>query len=301
MSGRPALANDRIRAVVDLERGAEIASLTELTTGTEILMRTPWADRAQTLRPSRPGPVASSQDRWTDSYAGGWQVLFPHAGLPAEVDESWRGYHGEASTAVWRATEIGPVRLRAEVVLDEVPVQISRTVSVDGAELAVLDVLRNHSDRPVRYVYGHHPAFGAPFLGPTTRIEIPNASLRMAASVGPGVGDGDPVAVPAPDAAMLRFGTLEGFAQGWVRLTSPEVGVVCTLTWDDPDLAFAWFWIEAGATADRWWRSRGYTVAVEPCTTPVEPDRRRLLTLEPGVAREYRVALTVDRVGGEHL
>jgi hypothetical protein len=293
VSGLRILTTSQLRAVVDLDRGAEIAALTHVPSSTGLLLRTPWADEAERIRPVPPASSADSGRTWTETYAGGWQVLFPHAGPPALVDGEERGYHGESSMRAWTLVDEAPDRLRAEVKLHGVALHLLRTISIDGEELRVTDVLTNESARPVRYIYQHHPALGAPFLEAGCRVELPRARVVIETAVGAGPGDPQLARMPARDGSRL-FAGLEDLSGRWARVVNPRLGLAVSLTWQHPDLAYAWYWREAGATVDPPWSGRGYTLGIEPSTTPPGTAALRLLTLAAGASRTYEVALSVE-------
>jgi galactose mutarotase-like enzyme len=276
------LTSAQLAATVDLDRGAEIASLRHLPSGTGILMATPWADEARALRPVPGRAPEESEAIWQASYAGGWQTLFPHAGAPETVDGQVRTYHGEASIVPWELDGAGPTQVEAHLVLTSVPARIDRVIRLDGDTLSVTDRIENVGTSRFPYDYQSHPAFGAPFLegGCTITADAAFYTPHPEFDIGefdPGrpvswpraesrAGAVDLASIPAPGAGALRFGWLTGFTHRGVTITNPRSGIAATLSWIDPLREVAWLWQDAGADIREPWLGRGYTTAIEPST-----------------------------------
>jgi hypothetical protein len=283
MTGLVELVSGRLSATVDLGRGAEIASIRDLPTNTEILMITPWAEHARTVRPVRLAhPASVSEAAWMESYAGGWQTLFPHAGPPVVTDGYERHYHGEASSIPWSLDAATATEVAAHAELFTVPVRVDRVVNATGGCITVTDVLTNTSDRAVTYDYQSHPAFGAPFIEEGCTIEtdaatyVPDRRLDLGEfapgqpvrwpTEDPSPGEIDLRAVPGPTQTVIRFGWLEDFTARRVAITNPRLGLRATLEWPEPERSLAWLWEEIHAHPFHPWFGRGYSVAVEPST-----------------------------------
>jgi hypothetical protein len=70
------LSSEHAEVTVLPEKGADILSLVDRRSGVDVLFKTPWGVRT-------PGPWArrgTSQERWIEAYAGGWQLLLPNGG-----------------------------------------------------------------------------------------------------------------------------------------------------------------------------------------------------------------------------
>lgn len=304
------LRSAEIEAVVDLDRGAEIASVRHTPTGTDILMVTPWADRARTLRPVDAGyPPEESEAVWLSSYAGGWQTLFPHVGAPEKVDDDVRQYHGEASIVPWVLDRADPRRLECHVDLASVPARVNRIVTVEDSAIRVEDRIRNFGHEPIRYDYQSHPAFGAPFLEPGCRIVTdaqsytphagfdlgelpPGRRVDWPGSDAPG-GGVDLSRIPDSNAGTLRFGWLGDFTDRAVTITNPRLGLSATLVWNDTVRDVAWLWQDSGADTRDPWAGRGYVTAIEPSTRTTSFGERTAPILGPDSHVEFITRLSL--------
>jgi galactose mutarotase-like enzyme len=304
------LASAQLAVTVDLDRGAEIASLRHVASGTDILMTTPWAAEARALRPAPHRRPEDSEAVWQESYAGGWQTLFPHAGTPETVDGEMRSYHGEASIAPWELDGADAARVEAHLVLASVPARIDRVIRLDGDTLSVSDRIENVGSARFRYDYQSHPAFGAPFLegGCTITADAQSYTPHPEFDIGefePGrpvawpraearSGSVDLASIPAPDARALRFGWLGGFTRQSATITNPRTGIAATLSWSDPLREVAWLWQDAGADIREPWLGRGYTTAIEPSTRTTASGGHDAPVLEAHDVVTFTTRLTVE-------
>lgn len=300
---------------IDPLRGAEIASVEYLPGQFSLLARTPWADHADLVRPARiTHPAYASADSWMEAYSGGWQVLFPHAGAPEEVQGVVRHYHGEASSIEWSVISAAASTTTLTATLATVPARITRAIEVRNNTLEVVDVIENLADTDLEYDYVHHPAFGEEFLGAGGRISTsatrfvsdpeaplpefdqgsrhpwPHAQDRSG-------GEVDLSLVPTGEDRPLRFGYLTDFdGEQRVSFTSARHGVTATLRWSDPEMSHAWFWQQVRSHPGYPWFGRGYVVAVEPATTVTSGPERARHRLGAHATREFRMTLIL----GEH-
>jgi hypothetical protein len=270
------------------DRGADIHAVEDLRTGVDVLWHTPWGLRRRGANNPRPG----SAEAWLDTYAGGWQLLLPSGGAPSSHRGVHHSYHGEACSLPWAAT-IGTavdggdhVELRARLV--DSPLLVERIVSlVPGRrEVVVAERVTNESDRPLEYMWVHHPAFGAPLVAPGARIRTSASTILADAShdgpgnpLEPGTSHGWPLArtrdggrldlsvIPAAASGRRLLGYLRGFDQGAASIENEALDLACTLSWDLDVFPYAWLWQELGATAGPPWHGRAYTIAIEPATS----------------------------------
>lgn len=312
------LASDELRIRVDPGRGAEIASIRHLVTGAELLMRTPWAAHADTIRPGRlTFPAEASADAWTEAYSGGWQIVFPHAGAPEEVDGVVQAYHGEASTVAWVIDDTSSTRAALHLELVTVPARIDRVIEVSEGRVTVVDRIQNVSAQPFSYDYMHHPAFGDEFLSAggklftsaTSFVSDPTAPLPefVPGSVHPwpmatsATGEAvDLSVIPAPDQHTLRFGYLDEFGDSpSCRIESTAHRLGATLAWPaESGLHQAWFWQQVASHPGYPWYGRGYAIALEPSTTPTSGAQRVRSRLRGGEVVTYEMSLTVTTLEG---
>jgi galactose mutarotase-like enzyme len=303
------ISSSIVDIVIDPDYGGEICSISPRHANLNLLMQTPWARQARHQRQAGlTYPVSASETSWMARYAGGWQVLFPHAGTSETTGGGERHYHGEASVTRWQKEESSPSQLCLSATLLTVPVALRRSFHLHGSTFTVVDTAINGSEQDVLFDFVHHPAFGAPFLdkhciietGARTYVPDPRGSLG---EFEPGLPipwprgravDGSIVSldsVPAPSSTKTRFGWLQDFSQQWIAVRNPRLDIGVRLSWKSPEMNYAWFWLEAGANLAAPWFGRGYALALEPASTPTAGEKRCPLRLAPREKKEFRMRL----------
>lgn len=266
------LENESIAATVLPGKGADISALVAKPDGIDVLWKSPWG-----LLPAA-GGVHSATDSaaaWLEAYEGGWQEIFPSGGGPCQYRGVELNFHGEASLAVWdyeiteNRDDLAEVRLSTR--LRRSPFRIERTMRVE-AERPVLHVrerITNEGRDDLEAMWGHHPAFGAPFLSGSCRIDTNAQMVRADDELdGPGNeltpgaefrwpgGEQDGIAndlsrVPgADDPPRQTLAYLTDFhgEHGWYGITNSELGLGVGLVWPTAVFPYAWFWQEMHAS-----------------------------------------------------
>ncbi|HEU5316588.1 MAG TPA: DUF4432 family protein, partial [Chloroflexota bacterium] len=283
--------------------------------GIDLLWKSPWG-----LRPP-PIPAASgagSQAVWLDHYGGGWQELLPNAGGACTVNGAAHTFHGEASVVPW-ACEMdvprgGVPRLRLAVRLARTPLRIEKRIWLDADRpvLHLWERVTNEGAAPQPLMWGHHPAFGAPFLAGGCRLDMP-ATTFLANT--PQVSPASPIAagarsawphvqradrggtldlsvVPGPEARTDRFGYLLNLGAGWYALSNDVLRLGFALTWPLDVFPCVWLWQELCGTQAYPWYGEAYVMGVEPHSSPTAGgladaiERGTQRTLQPGESLE---------------
>ena len=282
------LADDRIRVTLLPDRGADIHAVEDLRTGVDVpLENTLGAPQAW----RRQAHAKGSAEAWLDTYAGGWQVLLPSGGGPSSHRGVHHSYHGEACSLPWAATIAtgadGGDQVELRVRLADSPLLVERVVSlVPGrGEVVVAERVTSESDRPLEYMWVHHPAFGAPLVAPGTRIMTSASTILADTShdgpgnpLEPGTSHGWPIVRARDGGELICRSSPPHRAAAAARVSGrlrrgdgidrdDALDLACTLSWDLDMFPYAWLWQELGATAGPPWLGRAYTIAIEPATS----------------------------------
>lgn len=281
------LADDRIRVTLLPDRGGDVHAIRDLRTGIDVLWKTPWGLR---IRADHDAPKHSAA-AWLNRYAGGWQVLIPSGGGPSSHRGVDHPYHGEACSLPWAAvvaTDGGGECVELGVHLADSPLLLERIVSLapGRGEVVLAERVTNEGDRPLEYMWVHHPAFGAPLVAPGARIRTSASTILADTTLdGPGnplepgtshpwpvvsTRDGrqlDLSLIPDAPPGRLLLGYLSGFDQGVASIENDALDLACTLCWQVDLFPYAWLWQELGATAAAPWFGGAYTMAIEPATS----------------------------------
>lgn len=303
------LENDALRVVVLPARGGEIRELWHKPSSTQLLWHAPWADAS----------VPASTGSFDDWYAGGWQELLPNGDDACELDGVAHAFHGESWSRSWDATTVGD-GVVLSVALQTVPLAIERRMTITGSTLVIEEWVRNVGDAPVRFAWGHHPAFGGNLLEEGCALDLPGGSVEgyhaelgsgrlapLARSAWPyAIGrDGAPVdlrRVPGPGAGSHDVTLVTDLPDGWFALRNParDVGVACRF----PREVFRWLWLWQAydGVLEPPFDAGTYTLAVEPWTSPPclarAAARGAEARLEPGSGFHVVVEVTVFQPAG---
>ncbi len=313
------IQNRGLRVTVWPGLGADIAEFRHKASDTDVLWQSPWARRpAGGARPW----AASPEDTFLDRYHGGWQELLPLCGGAADLHGARVGVHGEACMLPWRwwleVDRPDEVAVRFEVDLVRTPFRLSRRMTVrdDRATLLLDERVTNLGAVGLDFMWGHHPAFGAPFLKAGCRITTDARTVRTS-----GLHD-DPVSrllpdqrsdwphartreggtvdlsrVPEGDVAVHDWAYLTDFEEGWFAIREPDEGIGFACRFPAATFPYVLYWQNfRGARAAPWF-GRAYVAALEPQSTfPADfASGAPLLHLAPGASLDLSLTASAFR------
>jgi hypothetical protein len=134
-------------------------------------------------------------------------------------------------------------------------------------------------------MWGHHPAFGAPFLHQGIRIFVPagkvealNPQFLPSSILDPGAEYTWPIAqtpqgnidlsqIPGPEAGFGELLFLKELRSGWYALVDPKKKIGFGLAWPKEIFPYIWFWLVYGKAPNYPWWDQAYVVALEPWTS----------------------------------
>ncbi|MGD0810308.1 MAG: aldose 1-epimerase [Acidimicrobiales bacterium] len=274
------LSSQLAEVTVVPEKGADILSFVDRRSGVDVLFKTPWGMRT-------PGPWArrgTSEERWIEAYAGGWQLLLPNGGAECvERGATW-GFHGEAALVPWEVVSATDASAVLETTLFLTPLRLRRHLSLEGRLLRIEETVSNESPEEIEVMWSHHPALGAPFLeggcvlsagctsvladdrfpgtllAPGSRHDWPYATTALGERV-------DLREIPPPGKPRSVLAYLGGFTSGFFAVTNPRLRLGFGLRWPLEMFDKAWLWQEVHSSSGWPWFRRAYVVAVEPAST----------------------------------
>lgn len=282
------LENELVRVGVLLDKGADIFQFLHKPTDTDFLWRSPQGliarDKFLTTR-------ASASGSFLDSYHGGWQEILPGGG-PMDYAGAEIGLHGEVTFLGWECDilEDTPERVSARLSVNCVrtPLRLERMLTLEHGKpaLFIKETLHNLSPQTIDFMWGHHPAFGSPFLQEGVKLFVPAVKARahtpkFAASglLEPGVefpwplgrsASGDEIdlsAIKGPDGGFAELIYLSELREAWYALINPKSDVGFGLAWDKNVMPYLWFWLVYGRAPGYPWWDNAYVIALEPWTS----------------------------------
>ena len=124
------LKSSELELVIDATYGADILSIKTTDKHQELLLQTPWADRAEAvIKHDQRSIYLEPQAHWMERYRGGWQMICPVAGPPRVIHGAPVGFHGEAAISTWEVNNLESASARMQLDFFSLPVRIEREVS----------------------------------------------------------------------------------------------------------------------------------------------------------------------------
>jgi hypothetical protein len=187
----------------------------------------------------------------------------------------------------WRAEVVeegdGAVEVTLGIELLLTPLRLDRHMRLERGRrtIAFRERLTNMGTTDVEFIWGHHPALGAPFLSSACHLDVGARELVVDAGYTSPflpLEPGSRIAwegrvrqqlseLPAAGVRRDMVAYFLGFEQGWWAVTNREHRLGFGLAWDAATFPFACFWQEFGACDGFPWFGRGYALALEPVTS----------------------------------
>ncbi len=279
------LENELIRVTVLLDKGADIYEFVHKPSDTDFMWRSPLGVRPSTggldTRPATNGP-------FSDYYEGGWQECLPNGGRACVYKGCEMGLHGEVWGVPWRHQILEDVPSCVSVRLTcrtpRSPYLLTRTMTVRSNRpvLEIDEELVNESSDTLDLMWGHHPAFGPPFLDGSCRLDCSAREVVVDTNVGetsrlPGgsrfawpIGrtreweEWDMRIVSPPEDRVAEMTYLTDLDGGWYALTNRARGVGFGMAFDTAVFRHLWCWQNLGGEQDWPFWGRCYVMALEP-------------------------------------
>lgn len=281
------LENDLIRVGVLLDKGADIFEFTFKPVDLDFMWQSPIEMRKPFVATS-----ALPEGAFHDYFYGGWQEVLPSAGWASEPYQgTFQGLHGEVSLLPFEAniTEDTPevVSLRTWVRMYRTPLKLERTLTLHHSKSALFihERLVNESPGEFAIMWGHHPAFGEPFLDEHCVVRAPAKKVEVLAFHPNGLwepgGDYEFPMVPNRRTGQLQDIThvlgqsarsvdvvfFKELSEGCYTLTNEKMDVGFGMAWDVSLFKYLWMWQVYAGHDDYPWYGRTYNCALEPFTS----------------------------------
>ncbi|MEA3335872.1 MAG: aldose 1-epimerase [Chloroflexota bacterium] len=309
------LENEFLRVGVLVDKGADIFQFLHKPSDTEFMLHTPRG-----LRPPAVQSVGSGWGAFLDYYQGGWQEILPNGGPACTYKGVEFGLHGEVTTIPWDyfigADTPAEVQVTLSVRPFRTPFHLQRTMTLRRGEplLLIEEALTNEGAEAMDFMWGHHPAFGAPFLGPDCRVDLPAGDLLIETFAGaagtrltgggqyrwPHVSEDGGVRVDfsrpdAPGTGHEDLGYVVNLPEGWYAVTNQATQVGLALTWSLETFPYLWIWRQFNQSNGYPWYGQVYTMALEPWSsypsagliTAIE--NRSAAKIDPGESRHAAI------------
>ncbi len=271
------LENELLRLSVIASKGADILEFRYKPEDLDVLWHAPQP--LIDYVPTR----ARDAGAFMDYYAGGWQECFPSGGNPCNYRGAQLGAHGEVTLMPWdvRVKEDSPSRIAVEFSVEcmRTPFRLERLMILESNQPAVRlqETIVNLGEERLHYGWGHHPAFGPPFLQagcvldlPRCKAEVPAYALGLRRRLQSGSQRLDDVRTVLDKSSRTEDVVLfSELADGWAALRNPMRKLAIGLTWDRSVFPYVWNWQVYGGSFGSPYFGRTHTFAIEPFNTPI--------------------------------
>lgn len=280
------LENELIRVTVLPEKGSDVWEFLYKLVDVDFMWRTPQGlvDRSLYI-PSKP----SIDGNFMDFYEGGWQEIAPSGGAGCVYKGADYGLHSETWNCIWDCVieQDDPEEVCAKLTcrLMKVPLIIEKRLTLKSGEaiLHIDEKITNDSEETIDYMWGHHPAFGAPFLNENCVVDIPASKVEVYSfpedknkrfergnifdwpkmtTISGEVVDGS--RIPGSESkGSDELGFID-MREGWYALTDTKKKIGFALEWDLEAFPYLWFWQVFGGGAGYPFYGRTFNCALEP-------------------------------------
>ena len=311
------MENEFLKIGILVDRGADIFEFRHKGLNINVLLNLPGRLRNPREDFSQQRDTANQFEAY---YYGGWQELLPNSPTFTYRGASL-GQHGEVALIPWKYAILHDspesVSLKVWTQPLRVPVLVEKilTLHADSPTLHIEDQLTNTSRTHLDLMWGHHVAFGLPFLREGAVIETNAQTLWAEPAMPPlrrftpGVtthwpqarnihGDADDASFIPPETAppYSDLAYLSGFEkEAYYCIRNPETGLGFRLEWEADTFPCLWYWTERYGMQDFPWWGECYTVGLEPWTSQWTPEPEKAiekgewLRLEAGEKRATRL------------
>jgi hypothetical protein len=304
------LENELIRVLVMYEKGTDIVEFLYKPKDVDFMWRSPAVVSAFNKNPlTREHPTGA----FLDVYEGGWQELLPNINNPTDYKGASLGLHGEACYRVWEYRimndTVNEVKVRFTLRLNRAPLFVTKYITIRSYSPAIEieEEIITEGDEEYKFTWGHHPAFGIPFLSDKCFIDVPEGTIghtydkdfsgnsvlpldvefKWPLLVGKDGKQIDLSRVMSPDQKTAFCVSMENMKEGWYGITNPEIGIGFGLRWDISIFKYLWMWAVYRGFYNFPFYGRTYNIALEPWSAI--PDNLddvikmgREFTLQPG-------------------
>lgn len=284
--GMVSIENRYIKAVFALDKGTDLVELVYKPEDVDFM----WHSFNELKNIRHQSTVASESGNFLDSYAGGWQDLFPTYGGPSAFHGGKIGIHGEACLYPWECEMLTDtpecVSLKFSLRLMRSPFYMEKIVTLteESQKLQIIEKITNQGSTEQSFMWGQHPAFGWPFIDEHTRLNlkgtptvtVPQSTIaqrcpfdKETSGTWPFLQDkeGNRIdmsrAYAHEDRIYMEY-ALSNLQEGAYELVNEKTGLGIRMEWDLQRFPYLWVWGMYCGHEDYPWYGRAYTMAVEP-------------------------------------
>lgn len=307
------LENQKIKVVVALGKGADIVELVHKKTDTDFL----WHSFNPLKNVTQMQTLNSAEGNFMETYAGGWNELFPTHGANTLFKGGEIGVHGEATIYPWdcKVLEDTPecvsVELSCRMTRSPFLLEKTLTLKEEDATLYMKQKATNLGISEQEFMWSHHPALGFPFLDGSVRLHLPGEPKIIYYHNNPAYNgpfeadttgkwpylttkDGEQMDMSRayePDSKFYMEYGVTDLAEGACDVINHNKKLGIRMEWDKNVFRNIWIWAMFCGADDYPWHGRAYVLGVEPWSSmpgnyELAKEAGTLLHIAPGATME---------------
>lgn len=284
------LENNLLKIGVLVGRGSDIFEFRYKPRNIDPLLRLPKGIRNPLKEVTQ---MQNPSGKFEEYYYGGWQEAFPNSPV-FNYRGKVLGQHGEASLNPWKYSilknEKEEVILKVWTELLCMPLVMEKTLSLkkNDSRLNISEKLTNKGKTTLDIMWGHHIAFGLPFIKEGVKIDTNAKSFAAEPSMPEnrrfkpgtkfnwpdgidinGKKDNASIVDDINGASYSELCYLKGYKkEAYYNIKNEKLNLSFNLNWNGDLFKCLWMWEERFATQDFPWWGDCYTIALEPWTSP---------------------------------
>lgn len=288
------MENEVLRLEILVDKGTDIVEFLYKPMDVDFMWRSP----IPAYKPSFFIPtVQGKTGNFLDYYPGGWQEIFPNGGSICEYKNTVLGIHGEVALLPWKFKIIEDSKDKISIMFHtptyRTPFLLEKTITLEKNNPVVTfnEKITNCGNEEMDFIWGHHPAFGKPFISPDSIIKIKKARMKVALgdsksfsaikqqdaiwpfAEGKDEGKVDLSVCPAETDKTSDLIFLSELEEGRYEIINNKLKLGFYMEFPLSVFKYIWFWRVAKGSFHYPWYGRTYNIALEPFSSlPVLSD-----------------------------
>lgn len=280
------LENEVLYLKILVDKGADVIELIYKPTATDLI----WISERGIPEKKFKSSDYANDFLFTDSYAGGWQTIFPNGGLPSDFNGIHFSQHDEVALKPWKfevlEKSLQRVSVRFEILTEKLPFRVTKTFALEkgSSNILIEESIENLSNEELLTMWGNHITFGPPFLSEKSKIilsgnprvvphpvEIDNGGRRLGTisefSWPIGLDSNN---IEIDFSSIPKRGTesellyISDFEKPIFRIESANLNLAIDFQWDETIFPYLWYWQEFGKSNEYPWFGKNFNIGLEP-------------------------------------
>ena len=279
------MENDVIRIEILADKGTDIVEFLYKPRDLDFMWRSPvpMYNRTPFIE-----TVAGKSGNFLDYYPGGWQEIFPNGGSCCEYKNAMLGVHGEVALIPWNFKVLEDTQEKVSIIFSvrtyRTPFILEKTITLEkgSPRVDIEEKVTNTAEEEMDFMWGHHPAFGKPFISPAAIIRVKGATMRVVPGDSKSFSElkqgttrwpmaegksGKPVDMsvcPSESDKVSDMIFLSDLQEGRYDIYNEELKTGFFMEFPLSVFRYLWFWRVAKGSFNYPWYGRTYNIALEP-------------------------------------